>query len=280
MLKRLGGGTRYEVYLSWDDRLCALVVAKILRPDQTEDARALQELEREAEMLRRLAHPVVLRGFDAVLDGAHPHIVVEHLEGPTLRRLIKRQRRLPLEQVLPTAVHIAAAVHYLSTEQVVHLDIKPSNIVMGVPPRLIDLSIARPVERAARLRAQIGTDAYMAPEQCDPLAWEGRIATPADVWGIGATLHHAISGQVPFPREDDARDSDDLTRRFPQLTDEPAPLGTDVPEPLAKLVAAMLAKDPADRPAAVEVAEVLEPLVLPRPGRRGRRLGRGGPIGV
>jgi len=117
VLKRLGGGTRYEVYLSWDDRLCALVVAKILRPDQTEDPRALKELRREAEIVDRLAHPVILRGFDAVLDGPRPHIVVEHLEGPTLRRLIKRQRRLPLEQALPTAVHIAAAVHYLSTER-------------------------------------------------------------------------------------------------------------------------------------------------------------------
>ena len=153
VLKRLGGGTRYEVYLAWDERLCSLVVAKILRPDRTEDARALQELEREAEMVGRLAHPILLRGFGAVLDGPHPHLVVEHLEGPTLRRLIRRGGSLPLEQLLPLAINIAAALHYLSVEEVVHLDVKPSNIVMGVPPRLIDLSLAR-TARARREAAK------------------------------------------------------------------------------------------------------------------------------
>ncbi len=268
MVKRLGGGTRYEVYLAWDERLCALVVAKVLRPDQTEDARALQELEREAEMLVRLAHPVVLRGFDAVLEGQHPHILVEHLEGPTLRRLIKRQGGLPLAQLLPLAIHIASALHYLSMEQVVHLDVKPSNIVMGIPPRLIDLSIARPVARAARLRAAIGTDAYMAPEQCDPGAWPGQIGPPADVFGLGATLQHAITGTVPFPRPSGAHEADDPSVRFPQLVEEPAPIEVDVATALRELVAGMLAKEPGERPPAIDVAEALEPLVIPR--RRGR----------
>ena len=264
VLKRLGGGTRYEVYVAWDDRLCALVVVKVLRPDQAGDARALEELRREAALVERLAHPVLLRGFGAVLEGPHPHIVIEHLEGPTLRRLIKREARLPLEQILPTAVHIASALHYLSVEGVVHLDVKPSNIVMGVPPRLIDLSIARPVEQAARLRAQIGTDAYMAPEQCDPITWEGRIGPAADVWGLGATLHHAISGEPPFPRLPGPYDAVDPARRFPQLVAAPVPLGRDVPAPLADLVAATLARDPAQRPTAMEVVASLEPLAIPR----------------
>ena len=93
VLERLGGGSRYEVYLVWDDRLFALVVAKILRPDQAEDARALRELRHEAEVLERLAHPVLVRGFGAVLEGRYPHVLLEHLEGPTLRRLISTSSR-------------------------------------------------------------------------------------------------------------------------------------------------------------------------------------------
>jgi eukaryotic-like serine/threonine-protein kinase len=151
VLRALGGGSRFEVHLVWDDRWFAVMVAKLLRPDQVEDERALRELRAEAELLGRLAHPVLLRGFDAVLDGPRPHVLVEHLEGPTLRRLIRRGGPLPMPQLLPLALHVAAALHYLSVEEVVHLDVKPDNIVMGVPPRLIDLSVARSVESARRI---------------------------------------------------------------------------------------------------------------------------------
>ena len=165
-LKAIGGGSRYEVYLVWDEHLYSLGVAKLLRPDQVEDEQALRDLEREAEALGALAHPVVIRHFDAVLDGPRPHILVEHLEGPSLRRLIKRGGALPLEQVAPVAIHVAGALQYMANDGYVHLDCKPDNIVMGVPPRLIDLSIARTIERAARSKGPIGTAAYQAPEQC------------------------------------------------------------------------------------------------------------------
>ena len=69
VLKHLGGGNRYEVMLVWDDRLFAITVAKVLRPDYAQDERALKELREEAEALDQLAHPVLVRGFDAVLDG-------------------------------------------------------------------------------------------------------------------------------------------------------------------------------------------------------------------
>src|SRR5918999_3936419 len=90
VLKLLGGGHDYEVYLVWDDDLFAVMVAKLLRPDRVDDEKALRDLRREAEALEALAHPVLLRGFDAVLEGPYPHVLVEHLEGPTLRRLIRR----------------------------------------------------------------------------------------------------------------------------------------------------------------------------------------------
>lgn len=201
VVRPLGGGSRYEVYLVWDERMFVLAVAKILRPDQTDDERARRELRREAELLAHLQHPVLVRGFGAVVDGPFPHILLEHLEGWTLRRLIKRECALPLEQSLPLALHVAASLHYLAASGVVHLDVKPSNIVMGVPPRLIDLSIARSLESAAGLRVPIGTDAYMAPEQCAPESqtWSGQIGPPADVWGLGATLYHAVTGRLPFP---------------------------------------------------------------------------------
>ena len=112
-----------------------------------------------------------------------------------------------------------------------HLDVKPDNVVMGVPPRLIDLSVARTIARARRATGPIGTDAYMAPEQCDPAAAPGRLGPPADVFGLGATLYHALTGRRPFPRPSGARESADPAVRFPQLVRAPEPLGRRVPRP-------------------------------------------------
>ena len=281
VIRSLGGGSRYQVYLVWDDHLFSLAVAKLVRPDQVEAPGVLRELRQEAEALERLAHPVIVRGFDAVLEGPRPHLLIEHLEGPTLRRLIRRHGALPLEQLLPLAAHIAAALHYMAAEEMVHLDVKPDNLVMSVPPRLIDMSIARSFERAARLRGSIGTDAYMPPEQCDAAAYRGLVGPPSDVFGLGATLYHAIAGEVPFPRPRGARDSEDRLERFPQLAEEPRPLPDDVPEPLHDLVMRTLAKAPEDRPSAADVVLELEPLVaaLPRKlalARRNSRLRLGG----
>ena len=266
-LKSLGGGNRYEAYLVWDEVMYAICVAKILRPDQLTSERALRDLRREAELLDALNHPVILRGYGAMLDGDHPHLLIEHLEGPTLRRLIKRGGPLPLEQLLPLALNVAGALQYLRRREVVHLDVKPDNIVMGVPPRLIDLSVARSFGRAAEISGVVGTDAYMAPEQCDPKRFAGQIGHAADVWGLGATLHNAIAGELPFPRSRAARRSEDPLERFPQLDADPEPLPDWVPADLRRLVGGMLEPDPATRPGADEVAARLEPLVAAQPSK-------------
>ena len=215
---------------------------------------------------------MVVRGFDAVTEGRFPHLLTEHLEGPTLHSLLERHGRLALEQLLPLGMNVASALHYLSREGLVHLDVKPDNVVMGAPPRLIDFSAARTVAEAARIRRPVGTDAYMSPEQCGA----GRPGTPdagpaSDVFGLGATLYHAVAGQRPFPRTPGASESDALELRFPQLAHAPAPLPRRTPAPLVALLDAMLAPAPADRPTAAEVAGALEPVVADLPHRHGRR---------
>jgi eukaryotic-like serine/threonine-protein kinase len=269
VLRRLGGGRRYEVLLVWDDRRLAVLVAKVLRPDQATEPPALRDLAREADVLARLAHPVIVRGFDAVLDGPFPHLLLEHLEGPTLHDLLEADRGLPAEQLLPLALHVAAALHYMHGEGLVHLDVKPENVVMGAPPRLIDLSVARTIAEAARLAHPTGTDGYMAPEQCAPARTPGAVGPPADVFGLAATLQHALTGRKPFPRPDGARDAADPEVRFPQLVRDPEPLPRRTARELAGALRAGLARDPAQRPTAAELAGALEPLVarLPRRGR-------------
>ena len=275
VLKSIGGGNLYEVHLVWDERMHALLVAKIVRPDQTEDPGALEDVREEAEVLGRLSHPMIIRCFDVVAEGPYPHLLIEHLEGPSLRRLIKRGGALPLQQLLPLALNLAGVLHYVAEEGYVHLDVKPDNTIMSVPARLVDLSIARTFERAARVRSPIGTDAYMAPEQCAPQEHKGEIGPPADVWGLGATVFHAAAGKRPFPREEGARESEVPEERFPQLVRGPMELPGHLPGALVELIDQTLAPDPRQRPTAAEVAARLEPLVaeLPRKmslSRRGR----------
>jgi eukaryotic-like serine/threonine-protein kinase len=236
-VRPLGGGVRYEAHLAWADHLRTLVVVKVVRPDRVGDAGTIAGLRGEVAMLRSLAHPMLVRSFGAELGGERPHVVLELVEGPRLSTLIRRFG-LSVEQLLPLAMNLCAVLHYLAHERVVHLDVKPRNIIMGGDPRLIDLSIARRIDDLAELRTPVGTEGYMAPEQRDPDRF-GEIGPASDIWGLGATLREALPDRAP------AR--------------------------VTAIVDACLEPRPFDRPTAAELASVLEPIVdgLPAP-----RLGR------
>jgi serine/threonine protein kinase len=264
-MRLLGGGSAYEAYLAFDDVTYAPVVVKVVRPAQVSNEGTLRGLRREVETLRRVNHPVVVRQLRAAVGGERPHVVLEQLDGPRLSTLIRRFGRLEPAQYLPLGIEVASALHYLRGHGVTHLDIKPSNVIMGAPAKLIDLSVARSVERAAALTYPIGTDAYMAPEQCDP----PRSGTPgpaSDVWGLGATLFEAVAGYRPFDEGDP--DNEHVAARFPQLVDEPYGLPDDVPTDVVKLVGSCLAAAPEDRPTPAAVADGLGPILAAHP--RGR----------
>lgn len=264
-VKRLGGGSAYEAYLAFDEITYGPVVVKVVRPDLVEDAHSLRGLRREVEALATVNHPVVVRGLRHDLEGERPHVVLEQIDGPRLSSLIRRHGRLPEQQYVPLAIEVAGALHYLRRLGWTHLDIKPSNVIMGAPARLIDLSVARPVAAAAELDTEIGSDPYMAPEQCRP----GMLGTPSpasDVWGLGATIFHAVAGYRPF--DDGDRRSSDLERRYPQLVDPPYEMPEGVPHEVEKILWAALEPDPADRPLPHEFAEALEPVLARQPKAR------------
>ncbi len=264
-LRRLGGGSAYEAWLCFDEVTWSPVVVKVLRPSQLEDESSRRGLRREVLALATVNHPVVVRGLRDGQDGDRPHVVLEHIDGPRLSSLVRRYGRLQEAQYLPLAIDIASALHYFRNIGWTHLDIKPSNVIMGAPARLIDLSVARLEEDARRLRYPIGTDAYMSPEQCDPTGpGEQGPSYASDVWGLGATLFHAVAGHRPFEHGDpDARD---VRLRFPQLVAAPAALPDDVPPVVADVIAACLRGDASERPLRDEVEEELEPVLagLPR----------------
>ena len=175
VLRHLGGGRRYEVFLVWDEHRLAVLVAKLLRPDHATDATALRELADEAAALARLSHPVLVRGFDVVPGGRFPHLLIEHLEGPTLRELIEGARS--------AAARAAAAAR------------PPRRLGAALPGRRGD----GPSRRQARQRGD-GSAAAADRPQRRPHAGGGAAAAPAGrhrrLHGAGAVRPVAWRGRA------------------------------------------------------------------------------------
>ena len=255
-VKGVGGGTVYEAWLAFDERLYAPVVAKVVRPGQV-GASAREGLEREVEMLRRLNHPGIARLFAYDDEGERPYLVLENIDGPSLSALISKHGYVPLHQLLPLGLELSSALHYLRQEGVCHLDLKPSNVIMGAPAKLIDFSIAMDVKDATDLDEPLGSDEYMAPEQCVP-GELGAVGHASDMWAFGATMFRAAAGYRAYDREP----------RWLQLTEEPYPLPDFVPGALQDLIHACLSTDPANRPLPEEAAQALEPMLERLPQAR------------
>ena len=264
-VRRLGGGAAYDAYLAFDEVIWGPVVVKVLRPTQVANPSSLGGLRREVAALEAVNHPVVVRKLRHSFEKDRPHVVLESIDGPRLSTLLRRYGPLQPAQYLPLAIDIASALQYLRHIGHVHLDIKPSNVIMGAPARLIDLSLARPEPEAAALDHPIGTDAYMAPEQADP-PQTGSPTFASDVFGLSATLFEAMAGYRPY----DDGDSEGATPhdQWPQLVQAPYDLPETVPASVAKLVLAGLDMEPENRPTPIEIAEGLEPVYAELPTGR------------
>jgi eukaryotic-like serine/threonine-protein kinase len=260
-LELLRRGRDLEVYDAWSEERACRVVIKAVRPDRPRASRRLLE---EGRLLCKLTHPHIVRAYE-VIEEPVPMVVMETLAGETLGHMIEiRQVELAPAELAQLGLHLASAVRYLHRHGVLHLDLKPSNVIAECGrAKLIDLSVARPPGPA---HAGVGTHYYLSPEQ----ARGGELGPAADVWGIGVVLFEAATGEPAFD-DPDAADDDDWDESvsesldesdYPQLAaparriDELRPL----PAELAELVAACLAPEPERRPDVDELMRRLAPL--------------------
>jgi serine/threonine protein kinase len=247
VVAHLNRGRAVDVYEVWSEERACRCVAKVLRPDRIEHRRARASLLREGRILKRLTHLHLVRAYET-LEDPQPTVILETLTGGTIAYLIAvhRRRRLPLFTLVFLGLHLGSAMHYLHRQGLLHLDLKPSNILAAVGiAKVIDLSIAQRPGRARR--RGIGTRQYMAPEQ----ARGGLLSEATDVWGIGAVLFHAATGQPPFEAE--------TGRKYQQLERRADPVRSyrRVPATFATAVDRCLDPEPARRPTVDELAELL-----------------------
>lgn len=247
VIARLSRGRTLDVYDVWSNERRCRCIAKTLRPDRWADARARRRLAREGRLLQRLTHPHIVRGYET-LSSERLVVIMETLSGETLAHLIhRRTRRLSAVELAQLGLHLSSALGYLHDQGVLHLDLKPSNIVAERGrAKLIDLSIAR---APGIVRKGIGTWCYMAPEQ----ARGGAVGSAADVWGLGAVLFEAASGVSAFGEDDDGPE-------YPQLERRAEPVGRHrrLPTRLREAIDGSLEPEPERRPTLGELVAALE----------------------
>jgi serine/threonine protein kinase len=246
-ITHLHRSNNFDVYDAWSEERACRCIAKVPGPDRVDDPKVSRRLFREGRLLEKLTHPHIVRAYETIRS-PRPTLILETLTGETLQHMIEsRQRRLPLRGIIHLGLHLCSAVHYLHRHDILHLDLKPSNIVSehGLA-KLLDLSIAR---RPGRGEKGMGTLEYMSPEQASGAI----LGTAADVWGIGAVLFEASTGEVPFDAYDERYEQ--LERRA-----EPVRSYRRVPAAFNDLMGSCLEPDHPLRPTVDEVARSLTSL--------------------
>lgn len=188
--EHLSRGDSLDVYEVWSaERGCSCVL-KTLRPDKLDHERARTRLLREGALLQRLTHPHLVRAYETI-PGPVPAVILETLDGVTLERLLERRRRLRGDEVAALAEQLCSVVGYLHRQGVLHLDLKPANMISdGGRLKLIDLSLARGPGTVPR---GFGTHGYMPPEQRSG----GEVSTASDVWGVATVMREVLGRRAP-----------------------------------------------------------------------------------
>ena len=242
---RLGGGAVADVFRAIDERLHRPVAVKLFRGDAAEE---LQRHEAEMRTLARLDHPSLVTVYDAGDDDGQPYLVMQLVEGDTLAQELARGPLEP-ERTARYGAALADALAYVHAQGFVHRDVKPANVLIAGDGRvhLADFGIARLVDSAhvTRTGDVLGTPAYFAPEQVSGQP----VGSAADVYALGVMVLECLTGKRPFegtPMEVAMA----RVHRDPEL---PATLPVD----WRNLLAAMTARDPAQRISAQQAADAL-----------------------
>jgi eukaryotic-like serine/threonine-protein kinase len=246
--RELGKGARGVVYGGRDPKINRVVAIKTMALAQEFDADELEDVKarffREAETAGRLTHPNIVTIYDAGEEHDLAYIAMEFLKGRDLVPYTKLDNLLPIAKTLNIIARVADALGYAHTQNVVHRDVKPANIMYEPESdsvKVTDFGIARITDSSRTKTGMVlGTPSYMSPEQ---LAGK-RIGGQSDLFSLGAMLFQLLCGQLPFQGEN-------MAQLMFKIANEPHPdildIRPDVPDCLAAIVNRALAKNPEER---------------------------------
>jgi hypothetical protein len=248
LIEPIGVGGMAAVLRARDLQLERQVALKILPPEMAADEENVRRFHQEARAAAKLDHENIARVFFCGEDQKLHFIAFEFVEGMNLRALIERRGRLPVDEALRYMLQVATGLAHASERGVIHRDIKPSNIIISPHGRakLVDMGLARQMgphkdQALTQSGVTLGTFDYISPEQ----ALEPRDAdVRSDIYSLGCTFYHALTGQPPVPDGTAARKLHHHQHVAPV---DPRQLNPEIPDEMAAILARMMAKDPKDR---------------------------------
>lgn len=246
----LGRGGMAEVHRGRDLRLGREVAVKVLRSDLARDPSFQVRFRREAQAAASLNHPAIVAVYDTGEDrtttGATPYIVMEYVEGETLRDVIRREGHLSSERAMSLAADICGALDFSHRNGIVHRDVKPGNVMITPQGtvKVMDFGIARAVSDSAATMtstaAVIGTAQYLSPEQARGESVDAR----SDVYSMGCLLYELVTGAPPFSGDSPVAVAYQHVREDPRL---PSSINPEVPPELDAILLKAMSKNPANR---------------------------------
>nr|NLD40458.1 Stk1 family PASTA domain-containing Ser/Thr kinase [Actinomycetales bacterium] len=246
----IGRGGMAEVHIGYDSRLSRTVAIKLLRTDLAEDPTFHARFRREAQSAAALNHPTIVSVYDtgeeAVTDSMGrartlPFIVMEYVEGHTVRELLKDGSAVPIDEAVEITVGVLGALEYAHNEGIVHRDIKPGNIMLTPTGqvKVMDFGIARALGDNAATMTQansvVGTAQYLSPEQARGETVDGR----SDVYSTACVLYELLTGRPPFQGDSPVSVAYQHVRELPPV---PSAIAGDIPEAIDRVVMKGLAK--------------------------------------
>jgi tetratricopeptide (TPR) repeat protein/predicted Ser/Thr protein kinase len=290
LVKKLGEGGKGLVYRGRDKSLDRMVAVKILKTEGFDEA-SYERFLREAQIAARLTHPHIVAIHDMGQEEGRYFLIMELVDGPSLRGLLEAHPGSPLELALSLriAAETSDALRYAHGKGVLHRDIKPENVMITSDgaTKLMDFGLARALDkpRITAVLTIVGTPAYIAPEVALGKEADGR----SDLYSLGVVLYEMLTGRPPFPGDDT------LKLVYSHIHDPPTPprrLRPEIPVAVESLVLRLLSKNPDDRPpSAAEVSKALRELergvptsggsgTAATPAPSGERLPQGSPTGT